>query len=435
MNMKWMMNLTGPMLAFCMTACMTENPAGRGANAGDNLAVAARQPIGSTEGVTNISTLAQLRAMRTTGNYKLINNIDASATANTPFVPVGFTKDPFQGTFDGGIYTIDKLNINASGENTGMFSWAVNAKLKNIHLTNVTIAGGRNTGAIAGYASNVDLTDSYVTGTVTGKVQGDSRLGLVFGSTASFVRIARCYATGTVTGWGKYVGGFIGYANATGIQDPNDEFRLMVQEVFVNVTVNPTLPSGTSAVYAGGLIGHLTGGWIEDVNAVVNVTGRTAAGGILGYVVNDDPNSLQTYIRPAISRGVVTDAATPQRAGTIGMAQGSMSECSTIWDKDTDTGNPNPNFPPPLCQVGISSNELKAAHPAPNKWLKPYIIGTFVDQAFINQNPGTPACKLGSGSDDDWGFGTCGSPVKWNANSATEYITLARIPNPSVQPK
>jgi hypothetical protein len=299
----------------------------------------------------------------------------------------------------------------------------------------VTVKGGRNAGAIAGYASNVDLTDSYVTGAVTGQVQGDSRLGLAFGSTSSFVRIARCYATGTVNGWGKYVGGFIGYAYAAGMQDPNEEFRLKVQEVFVNVTVAPSMPAGTGPVYAGGLIGHLTGGWIEDVNAVVNVTGRGAAGGILGYVVNDDPNSLQTNIRPAISRGVVTDAATPQRAGTIGMAHGQMGECSTIWDKDTDTGVPNPAFPPPLCQVGLGSAELKAAHPDPDKWLKPYIIGTFVDQQYMIDNPGTQACKLGSGSDDDWGFGTCGNPLKWFANSANEYNTLARIPNPGVQPK
>ena len=243
------------------------------------------------------------------------------------------------------------------------------------------------------------------------------------------------YATGTVNGWGKYVGGFIGYANAIGIQDPNDEFRLKINEVYVGVTIDPTMPSGTGAVYAGGLIGHLTGGFIENVNAVVTVTGRTAAGGILGYVVNDDPNSLPTYIRPAISRGVVTDKATPQRAGTIGMAQGPIAECATIWDKDTDTGVPNPNFPPPLCQVGISSPELKEARSTPDRWYKPYIIGTFVDQQFMIDHPDTEPCKLGSGSDDDWGFGTCNDPVVWLANSSTEYITLARIPNPGIQPK
>lgn len=438
LEMKRTMKITAPALALCMAACMTENPATRspsetGKDAGQ-LATAARRPIGSTEGITYIRTLADLRAMRTRGNYKLANNIDASATSTTPFVPVGYVKDPFQGTFDGGIYVIDKLNIKGTGGNTGMFSWAVNAKFKNIHLTNVTVTGGANSGAIAGHVQNVDLTDSYVTGTVTGSVQGGSKLGLAFGSAYSFVRIARCYATGTVNGWGNSVGGFIGSVDALGIHDANDEFRVMIQEVFVNVTVNPSMPSGTSSVYAGGLVGYVKGGWIENINAVVNVTGRNAAGGVLGYVVNDDPNSKQTYIRPAISRGIVTDAATPQRAGTIGMSQGPMGECATIWDKDTDTGVPNPNFPPPLCQVGIGSVELKAAHGDPNKMYKPYIIGSYVDQAFMDKYGAEP-CKLGSGSDDDWGFGTCGNPWNWNVNAVGEYITLRNIPNPGVQPK
>jgi hypothetical protein len=117
------------------------------------------------------------------------------------------------------------------------------------------------------------------------------------------------------------------------------------------------------------------------------------------------------------------------------MAQGAMSECATIWDKDTDGGAPNPNFPPPLCQVGIGSTELKAAHPDTDKLLKPYIIRSFVDQAFMKMYPGTMPCKLGSGSDDDWGFGTCGNAWRGNANSATEYITMRNIPNPGVRPK
>jgi hypothetical protein len=48
---------------------------------------------------------------------------------------------------------------------------------------------------------------------------------------------------------------------------------------------------------------------------------------------------------------------------------------------------------------------------------------------------GFDQCKLGSGSDTDWGFGTCGTVQLWALNSSTEYITLTRIPNPSVQPK
>lgn len=435
MKRKSWMNLFASSLSLCMVSCMRENPA-EGGRSSDVMPIAARQAIGSNEDTTWIHTLADLRAMRTTGNYKLANDIDASATANTPFVPIGFTKSPFTGSFNGNDKVIDRLTING-GVQTGMFSWAVNADLRKIRLTNVNVTGGTNTGAIAGYVRNVDLKDSYVTGTVTGNVQGDSRLGLVFGTANSFVRIERCYATGTVKGWGKYVGGFIGYAYATGIQDPNDEFRVVVQEVFTNVTINPNMPSGTGTVYAGGLIGYLVGGWIEDINIVANVRGRGAVGGLFGHVVNDHPSSLQTFIRGAITRGLVTDAATPERTGSIGMSTGTFADCGVpvLWDRETDTGILNPAMPQPHCQVGLTTAELKAARPDPDKRLWPYIVGTYVDEAFLIRNPGTPACKHFSGSDGDWDFGTCGDVQKWAANSSTEYITLTRIPNPGVQPK
>lgn len=436
MKQKRIARLLVPALGLYLAACMHETPVDE-AEAGKPArpAIAARMPIGSTDpNITYISTLAQLRAMGTSGNYKLANDIDASATATTPFVPIGGTYNPFHGTFDGGTFTISNLKIVGTGTNTGLFSWAANADLKNIRLANVNVTGGANTGAIAGSVQNVDLKDSYVTGTVTGSLNDQSKLGMFFGSSAYFTHVERCYATGTVTGWGKYVGGIIGYAAAYGTYDPNDDFRLLVREVFTNVTVNPSMPSGSSAVYAGGLIGYLVGGDIQEVNVVGSVTGRTSAGGILGRVVNDAPNSQASILRHAISRGVVTDAATAQRAGTVGTSTGTFGRCTSLWDSNTDTGTLNPDMPEPECQQGLHSDTLKKAQTTSPKHLRPYIDGMFLTQADINEL-GFPQCMLGSGSDGDWGFGTCGQTVIWHANSSTEYNTLARIPNPSVQPK
>lgn len=436
MKKIFMAGLAVSSLALCMVGCLPERLVERSADADgpDRIAVAARIPIGSTEPLTLCSTLTQLRNMSTSGNYKLTRNIDASSTANSPFVPIGFTKDPFHGTFDGGNFTIDKLTINGSGDNTGMFSWAVHADLKNIRLTNVNVTGRLNTGAIAGVARNLDLTNSYVTGTVTGSTQGEAKVGMVFGSAGDFVRISRCYATGTVKGWARHIGGFIGYVGAYGIQDPNEDFRMSMQEVFTNVTVTPNMP-GSGSVYAGGLVGYVIGGDFQNVHTVGPVTGRNAVGGLLGYVVNDDPNSDGTIVRGAMSRGVVTDNAIPQRAGTIGMSTGTFSRCESFWDTGTDTGIPNPGMPEPQCQAGRSSDDLKAAHltPAP-KLLLPYIYGDTVDQAFLSEF-NLPPCYLGSGSDGDWGFGTCGDTPIWAANSNTQYNTLLRIPNPNVQPR
>lgn len=138
--------LASGLAALGVMACLQGNPIQDSAAGEDGtkneLAVSARTPIGSTEPPTEISTLAQLRALRPTGNYILTRNIDASSTANTPFVPIGNARTPFSGTFDGGNFTITNLNIKGSWQNTGLFSWAVNADLKRIRLVNVNVTGG-----------------------------------------------------------------------------------------------------------------------------------------------------------------------------------------------------------------------------------------------------------------------------------------------------
>lgn len=434
--------LASGLAALGVMACLQGNPiqesaAGKG-EAESELAVAARTPIGSPEQPTKISTLAELRTLRTSGNYILTKNIDASSTANTPFVPIGNARVPFTGTFDGGNFTITNLNIKGSWQNTGLFSWAVNADLKRIRLVNVNVTGGGSTGGIVGFARNINLDYSYVTGTVTSTSAAEGQAGMAIGQANEFVRVTRCYATGTVKGTGNAFGGFVGRIYATGTHDPNPEedFRVRLYEVYTDVTVSPNT-STTREVYSGGLAGVVAGGDFQDVHTRGSVTGRKGAGGLLGFVVNDEPGSNGTIVRSAMSRGVVTDAAAAGRAGTIGNSTGRFSWCSSLYDLDTDTGILNPNMPEPECQVGKRSQVLKNPHPAPNKLIDPYIHGMLVSQVLIDESPDDRfiQCMLGSGSDGDWGFGTCGKTPIWALNSETEYVTLVRIPNPGVQPK
>lgn len=423
-------------LALGTVSCVSENLVERAdaPNPNMEIAVAARTPIGSTAPITMISTLAQLRAMNVTGNYRLANNIDASSTAQTPFVPIGFVKSPFQGTFDGNNFTISNLTINNTGSNVGMFSWAVNAKFINMRLTNVNVTGGLNTGAIAGYVQNVDLSNSYVTGKVTGNSTAE-RVGLAFGSAGSFTRVYRSYTKGRVEGRGYHFGGLIGYASFIGVLDHNDDARIQIDEVFVQDTINPTFPAGNTMVAAGGLIGTLMGGSINNVNAVINVTGRHAAGGLIGNIINDNPNSVGSYIRGGLSRGIVTDVANANRTGAIGMMSGSLIwSGGAYYDKDSDGGVTNPLIPDPSCQVGYTSAQLKTPKTTAPKYLWPYIYGMLIEQTHINQGM-YDQCQLASGSDGDWGFGTCNQTAIWAANTNAEYNTLLRIPNPSVQPK
>jgi len=66
--------------------------------------------------------------------------------------------------------------------------------------------------------------------------------------------------------------------------------------------------------------------------------------------------------------------------------------------------------------------------------ISPYIHGLLVTQALIDEGI-FDQCALGSGSDGDWGFGTCDTELLWALNSSSQYNTLIRIPNPSIQPK
>jgi hypothetical protein len=423
-------------MSLVTVACQQEAAKISAPEASENeVAFAARTTPGSTAGVTWVRTLADLRNMTNmTANYKLANDIDAGATAQVPFIPIGFTKDFFRGTFDGNNKTISNLTIRG-GDYTGIFTKAYWALFRNIRLVNVNVTGGYSTGAIAGYAEGIDFVNSYVQGVVTGNSTGN-RLGLAFGSVGNFTRISRCYTKGRVKGTGYHFGGLVGHAAFYGVVDHADDARIMIDEVFVQDTIAPTFPAGNAMVAAGGLVGTLLGGSINNVNSVCEVTGRHAAGGLVGNIINNDPTSTGSYIRGGLSRGTVTDNATPNRTGAIGMMSGSLIwSGGAYYDKDTDGGVTNPNIPDAACQNGFTSSALKSPTLAPTKLLKPYIYGMLIDQQAIIDF-GFEQCRLASGSDGDWGFGTCNTtPVIWSPNSASEYNTLLRIPNPSVQPK
>jgi len=411
----------------------------------DNTTRAARIALGSTDpNITWIRTLADLRNMRLNlnGNYKLANNIDASSTSTSAFVPVGGIFNAFFGTFDGGTFTISNLHITGA-DNTGLFGSAINAVLKNIHLNNVTVKGSQATGAIAGFLQNTQLSKSYVTGIVTGTSSPDAPdapVGMAVGIAATSTVITQCYATGTVNGVANPIGGFVGRAQSFGIADTGGvDPTVFIQEVFTNVNVNPNIPTTPGNIVAGGLVGFVQGAWIQDINVVGSVRGRGAAGGVLGYVVNDDPASVATMFRQAVYRGNVTVSAGVDPAGTMGFRTGTFLRCTdTFYNIEADRGVPIATDDI-TCNTGYTTDQLRAPHPDPNRLITPYINGQLITQAGIDGPPYFEQCKLASGSDGDWGFGatTCpdSPPQVWALNSSTEYCTLVNIPNPSVQPK
>lgn len=365
--------------------------------------------------VVSISTLAQLRAMVPDGDYQLTANIDASAT-QTPgqeFRPIGNQYFPYSGTFDGGNFTISNLKIKAGLFGTGVFAGAGNATIKNLILTNVTVVGDSDVGAIAGWISDTVVENCSVTGTVT-SISGmwpRANAGMLVGTAYTGGSLWKVWAQGTVNGLVRSAGGIVG--QAVGSQWAGED-RPSIREAFSNVTITPTFGAGSWPVASGGIVGTIQNAHVLNVLNTGNILGDYS-GGVIGSAIANS-NGLNSLVSSAVTHAVVGVNNVPNRTGAIGhySSSAAFADCRGIlYNTSTDAGI----LPPGTtnCQWGYSASVLRAPKPAPDPLYAPYIFGSPVD--------GSPA-----GSDGTWDFGV------WALNSASQYTTLINIPW-SVQPK
>ncbi len=230
--------------------------------------------------ITNAHQL-QLMAMDLTASYTLANDIDlgpalaADAHGNYPgmwgssgFVPIGNNPSLFAGTLDGEGHTISNLKINRPSD------WDVG-------LFGVVGTGGT--------VRNVGLLDESVT--------GDSEVGGLVGVNEG--TIERSYATGVVSGTGRWVGGLVGVNNGT-------------------ITQSYTTGAVSGGYYVGGLVGR-NGGTITQSYATRTVGGRGNGeyGGLVGY---NSGTITQSYATGAVS------APGNEVGGLVGANYGSIEQ-------------------------------------------------------------------------------------------------------------
>jgi hypothetical protein len=171
-------------------------------------------------------------------------NIDAhqSGALENGWVPIGADSPYFSGKYNGAGYTIDKLFSNPlSMDYVGFFGVCYGVDLKNIGLTNITIANGGvfTTGALVGHlGSSSRVFSCYSTGSVTSSsssvgglvggsnnskiinsfsrctVQGTNQVGGILGLNSTSALLKNCYSTGAVTGSSNY-GGLVGANSST----------------------------------------------------------------------------------------------------------------------------------------------------------------------------------------------------------------------------
>jgi TonB family protein len=150
------------------------------------------------------------------------------------WMPAGTNVFMFEGTLDGGGYTVSGVYINdPKGDYSGLFGKvSKNALIKNVGVTASYIRGHRGAGGLAGWNGG-RIVNSYSTavvaveeilagglvgrnngGTITGSyatgaVSGREFVGGLAGDNIDGGTISNSYATGAVKG-GRFVGGFVG---------------------------------------------------------------------------------------------------------------------------------------------------------------------------------------------------------------------------------
>ena len=243
-------------------------------------------------GYTWVHDLAELRAMNddTSGWYALRNSIDANATVNDNFNPIGSGGDAFKGRFDGLGYSIFGLNVNVTNESdaAGLFGFATDAHIKNFTLNGGKISGSKYVGAVAGSAMNSTIENITNTASVSGKGgEGDNGIGGIVGY-AGYTTMSGLINIGTITGEedSVNVGGIVGN---------------MLGGTLTGETYN--LGSVTGGWNIGGIAGQMTndakigndGGDAFQIYNQLNVTGDYNVGGIAGKLSDSTITNAANY--------------------------------------------------------------------------------------------------------------------------------------------
>ncbi|WP_167693120.1 GLUG motif-containing protein, partial [Sphingomonas azotifigens] len=333
-------------------------------------------------------------------NIAIGADIDASATAgwNGGFKPfVGFS-----GIFEGLGHTIQSLTINRpNGAQIGLFA-NLAGTVRNLNLTDVAITGDGNVGSLVGSAASGSVIQNVsASGTVNGgrsygglvgynqgtidqshagvNVTGGYSAGGLVG-TASGGSITRSYATGNVSG-SKQVGGLVGLNGgtldqvyATGAVAGSDQFTGGLVGVnggpirnafasgavtgtktvgglvgFNQATLSQSYATGTVTAtggWAGGLVGSMPAGTIDQVFAtgtVINAGSASSLGGLVGQ--NGNGTITNAYWNTSTA-GVASGVGSGNDSGVSGLTTAQLAAAlpagfdSAVWGNANNATTP-----------------------------------------------------------------------------------------------
>lgn len=180
--------------------------------------------IGSYKGIVNEGGF-------TGKNFKLTCDLALSDTSLTnvkdDFLPIGTSKYPFKGNFDGDNNTISDFKINGNGTNNNsptsyraLFGYAIGSTIENIKIRCASdgISGSSYVAGICAYIRGVD-GDNYANirnCSFIGNISSTSSyVGGICGYAYYYTNIDTCEVAGTINGGSSYTGGIVGYAGGS----------------------------------------------------------------------------------------------------------------------------------------------------------------------------------------------------------------------------
>lgn len=239
--------------------------------------------------------------------YIQVANIDLSGHSDGEgWTPIGNDySSRFRGLFNGNRYKITGLTINRpETDYVGLFGYTSGATISDVGLIDNNVTGSHEVGGLVGRTEGgTTISNSYTTGSVTGSgynvgglvgyagystisksyttgsVDGSSWVGGLVGKTDYSTTINNSYATGEVTGTGTgsatdtgdNVGGLVGWASSSSIENSYAEGSVT-----------------SSGDGLGGLVGYASGSTIENSYWDKETTGKTtSAGGGIGKTTEE----------------------------------------------------------------------------------------------------------------------------------------------------
>ena len=260
----------------------------------------------------------------------LKNDLDLN---NQEWTPIGKSRNPFKGNFDGDNHTVTGMKISGALDYVGLFGectrYNVYSAIKNITVKDSVINGKSGVGAIVGSAVEINIENCR---SIANKINGQRRVGGICGYFCGYShggKVSQCYNSSEVSGK-RSAGGIAGMGDRC-----TAENCLNTGEIKVTTTQDESTGGGIFGFFDGSIAS-------ASITACVNlgkVSGGESFGGIVGSTDSESTGHISNcyYNMDAITGGF--DAGT---ALTAGQLCGALPEGldSTIWNEgsvDTST--------------------------------------------------------------------------------------------------